>query len=77
MLELFHLRKYEFVRSLWWRCVTLRTNLWAFEDSSCFEMQRDFYICNRARISAVAILLMVLLMDCCQLVLMCDSTGSL
>ena len=58
LLELFHLLKYEFVCSLWWRCVTLSTNLWAFEDSSYFEMAEKFYIHNGAQISAVAILLM-------------------
>ena len=36
----------------------MRTNLWAFEDSSYFEMAEEFYIHNRAQISAVAILLM-------------------
>lgn len=36
VLELFNLLKPEFVCSLWQRLVTVRTNLWVFEDSSYF-----------------------------------------
>lgn len=57
VFELLHLQRYKFACVY---CVAVSTNLWLFEDSfySGEAKKKKKKVCNKAQISAIAILLM-------------------